>query len=308
MTALFALSIVAKADNLLQNGEITDPPATVSQSDARFAHSAPRPVSPELGSSEESLFCARCLTNQHLLTQTLASYLPATTHPEYSAYEQNYPRYRKQLEERYPQLCRKCEPRVRERLRVTGYAAKTDHLRRMVEQTRNGQSRRLRAWGWQDNVVALAEMCWWLSLVVQLLWHALSIVKGAQQEDGLSHIESEIMLLECVRQSFGPEPLESACTSRYGTVAGYALLLGLLSVWWNPQLRRKLKGNVGRMVGLSEYYKLQAIFVVVRFASWGVLAKLPGFGTDPQTAKAAHAFMLAFTILVCLLLSHCIHR
>lgn len=82
--------------------------------------------------------------NQHLLTQTLASYLPAQTDPQYPLFEKNYPRYRKELEERYPPLCRNCEPRVRERLQVTGYAAKTDHLRRMVEQTRKGQTKRLR--------------------------------------------------------------------------------------------------------------------------------------------------------------------
>ena len=171
----------------------------------------------------------------------------------------------------------------------------------MVEQTRNGQGRRLQAWGWQDNVVVLAELCWWLSLVIQLIWHGLSIAKEASQAHGLSDIESDITLSDCVRQSLGSEMLESTCTLRYSTIIGYALLLGLLSAWWNPQLRRKLKGHVGRMVGLTEYYKLQVIFMVIRYAAWGLLAKSPGFSADPRTGKAAHAFMLVFMILVCFL-------
>jgi len=304
------LSFLTKADKPLQNGEITDPPATASQTNARFAHSAPRPVSRELGSSDTSLFCARCLNNQHILTQTLASYLPETTDPDYHAYEKSYTKYRKQLEERYPQVCRKCEPRVRERLRVTGYAAKTDHLRRMIEQTRNGQGRRLRGWGWQDNVVVLAGLCWWASLMMQLVWHTLSATLGAQWADDLYGLHPITALPECVRRAFAREPVEPACTSLLdafttlcGIFAGYCLILGWLSIWWNPQLQRKLRGNVGRMVGLTEYYKLQAIFLLVRCAVWWFLANRPSPSIDPRTAKAAHAFMVVFTTVVCFTLS-----
>lgn len=307
MFTVFPLSaFLANADNLLQNGEITDPPATASQTDARFAHSVPRPVSPELGSSEASLFCARCLNNQHILTQTLASYLPDTTDPNYLAYEKSYTKYCKQLEERYPQVCQGCEPRVREKLRVTGYAAKTDHLRRMVEQTRNGQGRRLRAWGWRDNVVLLTGTCWWASLTMQLVWHTVSATLGAQWAEDLYGLNPHTALPECLRGAFARQPVNSTCTSLldayttlYGMLAGYCLILGWLSVWWNPQLQRKLRGNVGRMVGLSEFYKLQAIFLVVRCAVWWFLANPLSSGIDPRTATAAHAFMVVFSTMVC---------
>ena len=272
----------------------------------------PRSISPELGSSEESLFCARCLTNQHLLTQTLASYLPAPTHPEYAQFEKSYPKYRKELEERYPQVCRNCEPRVRERLQVTGYAAKTDHLRRMVERTRNGQAKRLRPWGWQDNVVALAAVCWWISLVVQLAWHALSAIKwtdepiGLRQQDALR--DFPLTLSECMRRSLGSGPLDSACDKSYRTLVGKTIMLGLLSAWWNPRLRQKLRGNVGRMVGLVEYYKLQVVFLLLRAAAWGLLAQSSAFGSDTKQAKATHSFMVAFIAIVshiCLFNQHC---
>ena len=266
----------------------------------------PRPISPELGSSEESLFCARCLTNQHLLTQTLASYLPAPTHPEYAQYEKSYPRYRKELEERYPQVCQDCEPRVRERIQVTGYAAKTDHLRRMVEQTRNGQSKRLRPRGWQDNVVALAAICWWMSLLVQLGWHALSVIKWTDEPPGLRAqdvpSDSSVALSDCVRRSLVPGPLEPACAQSYCTLTAQALILGLISAWWNPRLRQKLRGNVGRMVGLVEYYKLQVVFLLLRAAAWGLLAKSSAFGSDTKHARATHSFMVAFITIVSLLL------
>lgn len=142
-----------------------------------------------------------------------------------------------------------------------------------------------------------------MSLLVQLAWHSLSIIKGPPQDD-LRSADWDDTLSACVCQSLGSEPLEPTCTIRYSTIAGYALSLGLLCAWWNPQLRRKLRGNVGRMVGLTEYYKLQVIFIVIRSAAWGLLVKAPAFSADPQTSKAAHAFMLAFTILVRPISSH----
>ncbi|KAL8817977.1 MAG: hypothetical protein Q9191_008037, partial [Dirinaria sp. TL-2023a] len=177
----------------------------------------------------------------------------------------------------------------------------------MVEQTRNGQSKRLRPWGWQDNVVALAAVCWWMSLLAQLGWHALSVIKWTDEPAGLRAqdfpSDSSVPLPECVRRSLVPGPLEPACAQSYSTLTAQALYLGLLSAWWNPRLRQKLRGNVGRMVGLVEYYKLQVVFLLLRAAAWGLLAHSSAFGSDTKHARATHSFMVAF-ITISIVLSY----
>lgn len=152
----------------------------------------------------------------------------------------------------------------------------------------------------------LAGLCWWASLVIQLVWHTLSATRGVQRAEGLYDLHLITALPECVRRAFAPRPMDSACislldtfTKLFDNFAGYGLIVGWLSVWWNPQLQRKLRGNVGRMVGLTEYYKLQALSLTVRCAVWYFLADPPSSSIEPRTAKAAHAFMVIFTIVVC---------
>src|SRR5947208_3599249 len=99
----------------------------------------------------------------------------AESPPNFSAYESSYPQYRRNLEERYPQVCENCEPRVRERIRATGYAAKTDHLRRMMERTK-ARGRRKRTPGWRDVVLIFGKMGWWVSLMGQLWWNLMCVL------------------------------------------------------------------------------------------------------------------------------------
>ena len=235
-----------------------------------------------------------CIQNQRFLTETLASYFPPSNAPDYSEYEQNYPEFRKNLEKRYPQVCRKCEPQVRDRIRLTGYAAKSDHIRRMMERSRaiGGYQG---AWSWKILLVSAGALCWYTSQVGQLLWNA----KGAfatNHETFLAE-ESPDLLSACLWKldQFSDT---RACSELYNSIAGIALDLGLLSIWWNPRLSDKIRRESGRILGLQEYYKLQIIFLLVRFFSSTVLIRSPFYGLDVQMTKAGHSFMLIFTILV----------
>ena len=259
----------------------------------------PRPASPEPPQAEESLFCQTCLKNQHLLTQSLAEYYPSSDHPDYARYEREYPRYRKNLEDRYPQICEQCEPRVRARIQVTGYAAKTDHLRRMMEQTRGSGSNR-QAWGWKSAAVAVGEVAWYLSLLGQFSWHLMNALRASDDPDGLKDAEASPSLSNCLLQDLQNPSIAPACAEVYSSAAGLALCLGLLSIWWNPRLKSKFKPRRGRIIGVSEYYKLQVIFLAIRSAAWAVLTRTSSFDFDTTTAKGIHAFMLVFTILVSL--------
>ena len=261
----------------------------------RYAQPIERPVSPVFASPDESLFCTKCIKNQHFFTQALASYLPPTTDPKYADYEREYPKYRKGLEERYPQVCDKCEPRVKERIRVTGYAAKTDHLRRMMDKTRGSQRIRY-DWNWRYLVVYAGGVGWWSAVAGQILWNTFGAL--ATVDSGLGEENTPASVKTCIQQAFRDGLRGIDCTELAQPLAVWALVLGLFSSWWNPCLLKKLHGRVGHMVGLTEFYKLQAIITVCRLLTWYAMSNSNHTSFDASTTKMIHATMLVFSLAV----------
>ena len=233
------------------------------------------------------------------MTEALASYFPSPTASDYSEYEEKYPEFRKNLEARYPQVCRTCEPRVRERIRASGYAAKTDHLRRMMERSRDG-GRYHRIQSWKSFAAVVGAIGWGVSVMGQLLWDVQGAVV-ASSEDTLGGEEFS-SISNCVWDSWSTLEVTSECAEGYDSAAGLALGLSVLFIWWNPKLYEKSRKASVRIVGLSEYYQLQAMLLIFRFASWSVFVRLPSYEFSPQMVKAVHASMIVFTIAVCILL------
>ncbi len=128
----------------------------------------------------------------------------------------------------------------------------------------------------------------------------MNALKASEISDGLQDAEAPPSLSSCLRQDLQNSYMTPRCAEVYSSVAGFALCLGLLSIWWNPRLKENFKPRRGRIIGMGEYYKLQIIFLAVRFAAWAVLATTPSFDFDTQKAKGTHAFMLVFTVLVSL--------
>jgi hypothetical protein len=193
------------------------------------------------------VFCSTCLKNQRLYTLTLAESLPDPDHPKYRQFEKVIPSFKRKLDDRYPQCCAGCEPRVRERLTRANYDARADHVRRMLERSRR---RRVGSrWGWRRVVVNLAGMLYLLSLAVQLLWH----LAGAQSTDVLG---------TCLQR-----PVPTTCVKGMEKYVGASLVVGLLTSWWNPKWDWKLREE-GRLVGLSLFYRAQVILLSLRFAAW----------------------------------------
>ena len=183
---------------------------------------------------------------------------------------------------------------MRARIQETGYAAKTDHLRRMMEQTRGTGTRR-QGWGWKSTAVSVGSAAWYLGLFGQFSWHCVNILKVDEDSDGLYEAVISPSLSKCLRQDVQNPSIAPACAYVYSSAVGFALCLGLLSIWWNPRLKQQLEPKRGRIIGMGEYYKFQVIFLAVRFTVWSALSKTLTF--DIQTAKGIHAFMLVFMVL-----------
>ncbi|KKK14529.1 hypothetical protein P175DRAFT_0517573 [Aspergillus ochraceoroseus IBT 24754] len=281
-----------------ENGDITDPPAAETNPGAQ----TPGPSSPfestNLGLAGSGLFCAQCVRNQHLFTSALASYYPSADDPNYGAYERGYPKFRKNLEERYPQVCDKCEPRVKARIRQAGYEAKSDHLRRMMDRSKAGRvARQARQWNWRSLLVFTGALGYWASVAGQLSWDltsALSVQEPLRDPDDPQVLDS---VAACLQQTILTHRIPAYCALDLAPYAGLSLVVGILSLWYNPKLRLRVEGRGGRFLGLSEYYKAQLIVLVVRCAFWGVLRDSSSSGLDPNLPPALHIFMAVFTIL-----------
>ncbi|KAI1913895.1 hypothetical protein LOZ61_002550 [Ophidiomyces ophidiicola] len=286
-------------NHLDENGEITDPPPA----EASFQPSQPqyaRPLSHAQvdRSSDSSIFCSTCLKNQYLLTETLASYLPPQSHPDYDAYEASYPEYRKSLESRYPQVCERCEPKVIGRIRQAGYAAKADHLRRMMERSRGGRTGRNKGnWRWRSLLVSTGAVSFWASITGQLLWD----ITGCIPDIGYSleyqeYAQPSKILSQCFWQGVETYCMSKECAMTLQPYAGLALVLGVFSLWWNPQLRSKVSGRSGRITGVREYYRIQIVALVARFISWVMLQDTSITDLNPNLSRAIHIFIGLFTL------------
>lgn len=135
-----------QTNRLDENGEITDyiPPAL-----------AP-PIRPL---SVDSPFCDTCISNQTLIIQNLASFLPSEDHPDYDTYLAALPAHKAQLEQKYPQVCLNCEERVRQRLKHNNYLAKTSVLGQLLKKPLRYRR------SWRDYLWYVRGTLWWITSV-----------------------------------------------------------------------------------------------------------------------------------------------
>ena len=163
--------------------------------------------------------------------------------------------------------------------------------------------------GWQYDLVSmlltLGKLMWFMSWIGQSLWHAVNLIKSKRQLEYLGD-ELEYLLDNpdspsisiCASHVFTMTPLQKLCDELFASLVGWSLVLGVLSIWWNPMWVMKMKLVYGRPAGRKEFYQLQAMFLALRWAGWNFIAKPSDFKLDSQQWKGLHAFMLAVTLLV----------
>ncbi|TKX18489.1 hypothetical protein C1H76_9278 [Elsinoe australis] len=276
-----------------EHGEITDVPAeaigTPTQTEKRYATVRQPSVSPQgaAASSGDGLFCNQCLKNQRFLADCLANYLPSENDPRYAEFEAGYPEYKKELEKRYPPVCSKCEPRVRDRLKKSSYAAKSVILAKSLLRKATFDPAYTSGLSWRTSwnaLLILVECMWWTSSLIQAAWHLL----GARQTIEYPWVD--------VPHGRAPH---AVCNAEFWIAVKYSLWCTAAISWWNPSLLRL--HNV-RTVHKVPFYGLQAAVLAIRYSAWYVLGRT-GNGWDDQTTKAAHAFTLA-VIAMSLLISY----
>lgn len=239
-----------------------------------------------------------CIKNQHLYHESLASYFPPEDTPNYQDWEKQLPAYKKNLEERYPQVCESCEPGALAWLRSSNYAAKADNLRRIMDKTRPGNV----SYGpdWRNLAAYLGGWMWIASWMGQILWDITGLVNSETALQGIiaGHRSQFLSVIEHLGQAVGFSDVVLCSTELMNSVAWYALVLGLLSFWWNPRLQLWLEiKKRARIVGKWDFYKLQATSFVIRSAAWAYLA-LFDTATESRMTDTIHYCVLFFGALV----------
>lgn len=276
---LSALPVVDK----LQNGEIADVPAEEAAPAERFARPVVIDPLKDDYSSQDSIFCSVCLKNQQLYTYNLSQFLPDLDHPDYEKLEAELPAYKKSLEERYPQCCARCEPKVKAKLHQATYNARSDHLRRVLDKSR--QRRIASRFGWRSLLVSAAGLGYFLSLAMQLVWH----LYGSQVSE--KTFMRGFQPIECYKY----RPLASQCLDIMESLVGLSLHLGLLCVWWNPLWKQKLSNNEVNLAGLKTYYMVQLVLLGLRFSAWIIMFHVP---LSSKTSTMLHAcFAVVITVI-----------
>jgi Ima1 N-terminal domain len=256
-----------------------------------FAKSLPNEESVE----NTATFCSTCLKNQHLLTETLANYLPAAGDSSYKQYEASYPEFRKQLEERYPPVCAQCEPEVRRRIQQAGYTAKSDHLKRMMERSR---ARKIaRRWGWRSLVVTLGGLLFWSSAIGQLAWNLISIWEDSKKISLNTADNNTSPLIQCTAQLLKDFETNSGCAAAFSSIGFVAIVVGFLCSWWNPKWQHKLQGREGRLVGLQEYYQVNTAVLLARSGFWLWAHNSTILTSTESGHKLIHSTVLFMTLL-----------
>ncbi|KAF7715514.1 Uncharacterized protein PECH_007004 [Penicillium ucsense] len=288
-----------EADNYLdQNGDITDPPAEdINRFSSDESISSPHVESTEFAGS--NTFCSKCIRNQHLFRSSLAAYFPSSDDPTDAEYERGYAQFKKGLEERYPQVCESCGPRVLEEIRKKGYEAKSDHLRRMMDRSRASKTRRqARARSWQSLLVYAGAFGYWTSIFGQLTWDLTNVLtRRTVGEDSNLSSHTSASLSSCLVRTMQLGRMPERCSVDFAPHAGFALIVGLMSIWWNPKLRMRIEGRTGRFSGFAEYYQVQLITLVARCLFWEILKDPSASAMSKQLPPALHSFMIIFTLL-----------
>ncbi|KAF1928558.1 uncharacterized protein M421DRAFT_420445 [Didymella exigua CBS 183.55] len=229
---------------------------------------AARSSSPAMPPEPAALFCSSCQRNQLLLNKTLAEYLPDEDDPDYAQYLASLDAYRSELEDRYPQVCARCLPRVQDQIRAAGYAAKADHLRRMMDRSReHSRTAHTSRQAWTLRAIALAKCVYIGSVLVGLLWHAMGLTMASYDRIDM---DEDVSWRTCLAQAFSVHRASQSCVmSAYGLdVLQGSLVADWLTVWWNPKLASKTNTIAGRMRGLKALWSIRTLVLLLRTATF----------------------------------------
>jgi hypothetical protein len=180
-------------------------------------------------------------------------------------------------------------------MRETNKAARDDHLRRKLQQSKVKRLVDWKKWGWKRIVVFAGGLAWGMSLLGQMEYHAMGMLPSADVQDDATY-ENWFSTQGCVWSGLRTRQMQQNCFFATQDRVRSSFWLGLSSCWWNYKLAEALYSQ-GRLRGVNNHMALQLIVLVVRAAAlWGLDQTWLKDSAIPL--NAAHGVMLIFLLLV----------
>ncbi|EMC97465.1 hypothetical protein BAUCODRAFT_33181 [Baudoinia panamericana UAMH 10762] len=302
-----------EAVNFLDSkGRIIDTPASIVAQAAcadppLLAQGTTRIASQSSDYQQETAFCERCLRNQRMYMEALANYLPDEDDPDYQRYDDALPQYQKELEKRYPQICKRCAPTAQRKINHSDRYASTQNISRRATETlrRQGRSPKGLRDDWAKRsmriVLSVVGVLYYAALLAQLAWHLYAVsldLRPAEKEERTAALElaSDPKPRGCYNDALHFRFTE-ACFRTYGSSMPRALLTSLFLIWYNPSLKDWFHHThrIEAIAGQAEYCRLQVVLLIVRAVAWYMLCSdtaLSASGLTAHQTAALHGFLI----------------
>ncbi|CAZ86243.1 unnamed protein product [Tuber melanosporum] len=263
-----------------ERGEIRDfVPSTPEGQAPRFARKRHSPTSKVAHETPPAspIFCRNCLNNQKIVSTRIGDYeLPPDSHPDLD-YHINvlFPRFQKELEERFPLVCADCAPRANEQIRSKNYKVKVESLRQML--AKSGDPSRTReekanSWGLFERLVwVLRGGVWCYSHFIVAAWAGMAML-FPDRAAGTVLADGEGTWVSCISHSLEGSRFVPDC---YEVASRQALkflpwsIFGFFWVYWESSLQ---KYPEKKLVGANEYLWMEIGVWAFRMTCWAAFA------------------------------------
>jgi hypothetical protein len=221
--------------------------------------------------------------------------MPPEDHPDYEHHANVlYPRYIKDLETRYPQMCAECIPRVKQRLKQVNYDAKVASLGAMLARS----SERPLGVAVEFGPVRAARWCFWTLRGVMwlwanflfLVWH-LSAIFYPTGSNGFGNPG----WLQCVLSSLSKSELDGTCYDVSYRQASRYFPWTLFGFWWLYRQWDVERHPEKKLVGGREYLNIEIAVVLLRSVAW-VLLREGGLMLDASEEARVQVHALFFFV------------
>ncbi|KAK9363865.1 Ima1 N-terminal domain-containing protein [Lipomyces starkeyi] len=285
----------------------------------------------------ESPFCRNCQTNHRIVLEALASYLPPEWDSRYKEYEKGLPRYKAELERRYPPYCINCQNAVTSKLSDNNYKARARILGSLLKNkadkgalnstsgitnsndfgsTSGGKILRPR-WTFQTWLKLFVWTCrgilWWSHMlgfcglfVINSLYPSLQLRKLA-----LAHAENsrsigfifKIVRDATMQMCIARNRPQGLYLSELGASLFYLLYritpFSVLYFFWNYKLLYALLSSMRVTVtGKSDYYRCQCFLFVQLLVGLYTLPRMYYWSISEKAFRLINMFFATTTTLV----------
>ena len=166
-----------------------------------------------------------------------------------------------------------------------------------MERTREGRIV-YRSSSWKSNAYFLGGLAWLASWAGQAVWNGIGlwISKKEYGYDGIREVDIPLSGSSCLQQVIQGSGLAPGCVELADLLAYVALILGFISILWNPKLQENLARRGGQIVGKRDYYFLQVLLLGGRCASYMYLTRTTNHSY--LVVQVIHASSLFLGLLV----------